>query len=370
MSKNIQRIGSMNNGSVKGSVRRAVCGALVTVTAGLLLWQPAADACTRVLWNNNNDFPAVIVGRSMDWPKSTEPVLTVLPRGMKRDGGRAGSEVVVGSNPALWTSKYGSLVTTIYGMGTADGLNERGLGAHMLYLKDTDFGPRVVSKPAVQAGLWAQFLLDNAATVEEALALLNTIQVVPVESHGYQANVHLAIEDASGDSAIIEYANGGQIVHHGREYRIMTNEPLYDVQLALLKEHDFSNPSSATPLPGNVRPEDRFQRAAYFAALLPKSESTSERKAAAAVLAIVRNASVPFGAPYPGFGIYNTEYRTVTNLTDQRYFFELTTSPNVFWANLPKFDLSPGASVMTLNPDNIELSGDVTGKFKQAPAPF
>jgi choloylglycine hydrolase len=304
----------------------------------------------------------------MDWPESTEPVLTVLPRGMKRDGGRAASEVVVGSNPAQWTSKYGSLVTTIYGMGTADGFNERGLGAHMLYLKDADFGPRVVGKPAVQAGLWAQFLLDNAATVEEALALLNTVQVVPVESHGHEANVHLAIEDASGDSAIIEYVNGGQIVHHGREYRIMTNEPPYAVQLALLKEHDFSKPSSATPLPGNVRPQDRFQRAAYFAGLLP--DLGSEREAVAAVLAIVRNASVPFGAPYPVFGIYNTEYRTVANLTDQRYFFELTTSPNVFWANLPKFDLAPGASVMILDPDNIELSGDVTGKFQKGPAPF
>jgi choloylglycine hydrolase len=88
------------------------------------------------------------------------------------------------------------------------------------------------------------------------------------------------------------------------------------------------------------------------------------------VLAIVRNASVPFGAPYADFGIYNTEYRTVTDLTNKRYFFELTTSPNVFWANLPKFDLAPGASVMILKPDNIELSGDVTGRFQKAPAPF
>jgi penicillin V acylase-like amidase (Ntn superfamily) len=370
MSKSIQRIGSMSNGSVTGAVRRAVCGALVTATAGLLLWQPAAEACTRVLWNNNNKLPVVVVGRSMDWPVSTQPVLTVLPRGMKRDGGRAGSEVLKVDNPARWTSKYGSLVTTIYGIGTADGFNERGLGAHMLYLKDTDFGPRVVSKPAVQAGLWAQYLLDKAATVDEALALLNDFQVVTVEAHGYKANVHLAIEDASGDSAIIEYANGGQqIVHHGREYRIMTNEPLYDVQLALLKEHDFSNPSSATPVPGNVRPQDRFQRASYFAALLPETDSA--RQAVAAVLAIVRSVSVPFGAPYEGFGIYNTEYRTATNLTDKRYFFELTTSPNVFWANLPKFNLARGASVMILNPDNIELSGDVTGKFQKAPAaPF
>jgi hypothetical protein len=38
---------------------------------------------------------------------------------------------------------------------------------------------------------------------------------------------------------------------------------------------------------------------------------------------------VPFGAPYKGFGIYNTEYRTVANLNAKRYYFELTNSPNV-----------------------------------------
>jgi choloylglycine hydrolase len=88
------------------------------------------------------------------------------------------------------------------------------------------------------------------------------------------------------------------------------------------------------------------------------------------VLAIARNVSVPFGAPYKGFGIYNTEYRTVTDLTNKRYFFELTTSPNVIWADLSKFKLASGSPVMVLHPDNIGLSGDVSGKFKAAKAPF
>jgi len=91
MSENIQMIcGKPNWGKLTGCVSRAVCGALLTVTAGLLAWQPAADACTRILWNDEK-LPFVVVGRSMDWPESTDPVLTVLPRGMKRDGGRAGS---------------------------------------------------------------------------------------------------------------------------------------------------------------------------------------------------------------------------------------------------------------------------------------
>ena len=69
-------------------------------------------------------------------------------------------------------------------------------------------------------------------------------------------------------------------------------------------------------------------------------EPKNEREAVAGVFAIARNVSVPFGAPYKGFGIYNTEYRTVTDLTNKRYFFELTTSPNVIWADLAKFKLA------------------------------
>lgn len=327
----------------------------------------SALACSRILWNNNK--LAVVVGRTMDWPESTQPILTVLPRGLERDGGVMRQEVVVKENALKWTSKHASLVTTVYGVGAADGLNEKGFSGHMLYLNATDFGPRDVSKPAVHAGLWLQYLLDNAATVKEALTLQEKLQVVLVEVNGHKSTVHLAIEDASGDSAIIEFIGGKTVIHHGPEYRIMTNDPTYDEQLALLKKQDFSKPTSDTPLPGNVNARDRFQRAAYYAALLP--EPKNEREAVAGVLAVARNISVPFGAPYKGFGIYNTEYRTAINLTNRRYFFELTTSPNVIWADLASFKLEPGSPVMILNPDNVELSGDVAEKFqKLEKAPF
>ena len=345
--------------------RKAIYGALAAA-ATVLAAAPIADACTRVLWNDNK--LAVVVGRTMDWPESTDPILTVFPRGMSRDGGRAGAAVAVAENPAKWTSKYGSLVTTIYGIGTADGFNERGLGAHMLYLTATDFGARDASKPGVQAGLWAQYALDNAATVNEALDMLDKIQVVTVAARGHQANVHLALEDAGGDSAIIEYIGGKPVVHHGRQFTIMTNDPTYDQQLALLHKLDFSKPSSDMPLPGNVNPRDRFARADYYLAMLPEPED--EREAIAGMFAIARNVSVPFGAPYKNFGIYNTEYRTVMNLTDKRYYFELTTAPNVVWADLLQTNLTAGAPVMVLNPDDIALSGDVTDKFKAAKAAF
>ena len=136
----------------------------------------------------------------------------------------------------------------------------------------------------------------------------------------------------------------------------------------MLKALDFSKPTSELSLPGNVNPRDRFQRASYFLAIFPQPKT--EREGVAAMFAIARNASVPFGAPYKGFGIYNTEYRTVTDATNRRYFFELTTSPNVIWTDLTKLNFNVGAPVRTLDPDSISLSGDVSDAYSRAPAPF
>jgi choloylglycine hydrolase len=338
----------------------------LTLAITLTFTPPTAPACTRILSNDNG--LAVLVGRTMDWPTTTEPVLTVLPRGLRHFGGKLGPAAIIPVNVLNWTSRYGSLVTTVYGLGTADGFNERGLGAHMLYLPSTDFGPRDPRLQGLQAGLWAQYVLDEAATVTEALALLDHVQLVMAEAQGAKTTVHLALEDASGDSAIVEYVGGKPLVHHGRQYRVMTNDPPYDQQLELLKAHDFSHPTSDTPLPGNVNPRDRFARAVYYLGMVPKPKT--EREGVASILAIARNVSVPFGAPYKGFGIYNTEYRTVMDLTNLVYFFELTTSPNVIWVNAKKLDLKPGAPVLTLQPDNLDLSGNVTTRFVKAKAPF
>ncbi len=344
--------------------KRFASAALLALAAAL----PAGSslACTRVLWNEGG--PAILVGRTMDWPESTEPILTVLPRGLRHDGGKLGKESLDDPNPMIWTSKYGSVITQLLGLGAADGINERGLAAHLLYLNATDFGPRDKSLAGVHAGLWAQYALDNAASVAEALEVLMKIQPIPVEAHGHKANVHLALEDASGDSAIIEYIDGRPVVHHGRDFRVMTNDPSYDQQLELLKGQDFSKPSSDTPLPGNVNPRDRFQRASYYLSMVPTPKT--ERQGVASVLAIMRNVSVPFGAPYRSFGVYNTEYRTVSDTTDKIYFFELTTSPNVIWTDLRAMDFRPGALVRVLNPDSIDLSGDVSRDYRRARAPY
>ncbi len=322
--------------------------------------------CTRVFWNDNGR--ELVVGRTMDWPESTEPIWIAFPRGTKRDGGSLAGHSLGLANPMQWEATYGSLGISVYGLGTVDGINERGLTAHLLFLNEADFGAVDPAKPAIHAGLWAQYLLDSAATVGEALALLDGIQLVMVAARGHQATVHLALEDADGDSAIVEYIDGNPVIHHGKAFQVMTNSPTYDEQLALLAQQDFSNPSSEIPLPGNVNARDRFQRATYYLAMLP--DPSNEREAVADVLAIMRNVSVPFGAPYKGMGVYNTEYRTVVDITNKRYFFEYSTLPSVVWTDLADLDFSAGSGVRMLDPNDMSLTGNVTGRFEQAVAPY
>ena len=312
--------------------------------------------CTRVLWNTND--LAVLTGRSMDWPESTEPLIAAFPRGRRRDGGALAGVDVVAGKPLRWTSRFACLVTTVYGLGGIDGFNEKGLAAHGLYLKATDFGPRNPDKPGVHAGMWLQYLLDQAASVSEALDLMDGLDVVLVGAHGHDATLHLALEDVTGDSAIIEFDHGRPVVHHGRQFTLMTNDPSYDEQLALLSAQDFSHPSREMPLPGNVNAVDRFQRAAYYSALLPAPQDV--RQAVAGVMAIMRNVSVPFGAPYGEFGVYNTEYRTVCDLTNRTYFFELSTSPNTIWIQFDDLALPDGGDPLVVNPYDDAMVGNVT----------
>lgn len=327
-------------------------------------------ACTRILWNEN-PF-GVLAARSMDWPESTEPVLWFLPRGMDRDGAKCGRETVVKENPLRWSSKYASLITSIYGVGSVDGMNEKGLGGHLLYLAKTDFGARDPKKKGVSAILWLQYVLDQAATVNEALALLKNVQPVMIQAHGHDATIHLALEDKSGDSAIIEYINGKPKVHHGRQYTIMTNDPPYDDQLNLLSKMDFTQPGQDTPVPGNISPQARFQRAAYFSRFFPNPENMQQ--AFATLLAAIRSVSVPFGTPYnklgDGFPVYNTEYRTVCDLSHGVYGFELTTTPNFFWVELADFAPDTSRSPKSLTPGSLDLAGDVSSQFKPGQPPF
>src|SRR5665811_2509428 len=89
-------------------------------------------------------------------------------------------------------------------------------------------------------------------------------------------DLHLAISDPSGDSAIFEYLKGDLVIHHGKEYVVMTNSPSYDKQLAL--DSYWKHIGGTKFLPGTNSAPDRFARASFFiGCLLYTSPSPRDR---------------------------------------------------------------------------------------------
>ncbi|WP_435009457.1 linear amide C-N hydrolase [Tundrisphaera lichenicola] len=316
------------------------------------------EACSRVLWSRPGQ--PVIVGRSMDWFEPMGTNLWAFPRGIERAG-------LAGPNSLKWSSRYGSVVASVYDIASADGINEAGLAAQVLWLAESDYGKRDESTPALSISLWTQYYLDNFATVAEAVeaARFAPYQVVPVEvgtSVKRPSTVHLSLADRSGDSAVIEFLDGKPVIHHGRQFAVMTNSPSFDRQLELARQ--YQGLGGEKPLPGTTDPADRFARASYYTEHLP--DPKSEREALAGVFSVMRNVSAPFGtvdAARPN--VSTTLWRTVADLTHGVYYFESTTSPNVIWARLSELDLSPDRPVLKLDLANQpELVGDVTAEFR------
>lgn len=333
----------------------------------------AAVACTRTLYVGEDD--TVITGRNMDWQEDMSSNLWVFPAAIKRDG-------AAGPKSIQWTSRYGSVIVSGYEAGSTDGLNEKGLVANLLYLAEADYGKPNETRPSLSIAAWPQYVLDNYATVAEAVAALRSEpfnMLAPTLPNGAAAALHLAISDASGDSAIFEYIGGKLMIHHGKQYTVTTNSPIYDKQLAL--DEYWKDIGGLVFLPGTNRASDRFARASFLLGAVPKKldknyikgvpQQSYAYQAVADVLSVQRAVSVPLGITTPDQpNVSSTIWRTVSDQKNLVYYFDSATRPNTFWVSLSKLDLKPGAPVRKLTIQNGEVfAGEVADQFKDA-APF
>jgi penicillin V acylase-like amidase (Ntn superfamily) len=330
----------------------------VALLAAIVAGAELAHACSRVLWNDNGQ--AAVVGRNMDWPEDMQTDLWAFPRGIARSG------LSGDANSLTWTSKYGSVSAAVYNIGTSDGINEKGLVANLLWLTEADYGKRDAKVPGLSLSLWAQYSLDNFATVAEAVAAMQQgkFQIVDAAMPGYaKATAHLSLADATGDSAVIEVIDGGKVqIYHGRSYTVMTNSPPFTEQLANLKQ--YRGFGGTAPLPGTTEAADRFVRAAYYRENLIKPKDV--RETVAEMLSVMRNVSQPFTKASPSQPYTShTIWRAVADATNRIYFYESTLSPNIVWVRLDDLDFSAGAPVRKLDlVHSGDLVGDVTSSFK------
>lgn len=326
---------------------------------------------------------AKIVVRSMDLPVALpeRPKFVVFPRGMGRNsqtsvlpGVKAKIEGV-GTDTMRWTSKFGCAAIVSFDGGSTDGLNEKGLAAHLLVLDESQL-EAPDGRPVLPDTHWAQYVLDNCATVREVVEAHRggNFRVAAAWSTdlGYPKHLptHLAVQDASGDSAIIEYVKGKLVIHEGPEYRVMTNDPPYDEMLEHVKQ--YAPFGGTKPLPGGEDAEGRFVRLVEYSKYLPDPKNYSE--AVAGAFSLLRIAQVPFRDPAraedKGFwGACQTNWVSAADVTNGIYYVNSATAPSLFWLDLRRVNFKPGAPMLFLDPHDPKVGGDARRHLKQWKAP-
>lgn len=330
---------------------------LVILLLTILIVQQLSYGCTVTFWN---DIPNKLISRNMDWYANVETEFWVLPRGIKREG-------LAGKNSLKWESKYGSAI--IYFEGPVDGVNEKGLSGHLLWLAEADYGKRDEKKPGLALALWLQYYLDNFATVEEAVKFTKSkdFQIAATQFEGRNVGLHMYLADKKGDAAVIEYLNGKPVIHHGKEYRVLTNSPTYDKQLAELSQYKAFG--GTKELPGSTEAASRFVRGLYYLENLP--EPINFKDGIAKIFSVARNTSQPFRIPDPTTPeISITRWRTVTDLESDIYFFESVTSPDIVWLDIKKLNFEKGSDILKVQVVPNNYLGEINDKLEKAPEMF
>jgi choloylglycine hydrolase len=316
-----------------------------------------AGACSRAEYQGLDGL--MITGRTMDWKDPIPASMWVLPAGLKHDG-------LAGAHSVHWTSRYGSLVVTAFGIASADGMNEKGLVANMLWLKGSQYPQAERPERTLSISLWVQYFLDNFATVDEAVEAMQRqpLQVMSeiIPGTDTYTTVHLSISDATGDNAVLEYIDGKLVIHHDRRYQVMTNEPSYDQQLAISSY--WRDIGGTSFLPGTNRAADRFARASFYIDAIPKTADGA--LGVAQVMSVMRNVSVPIGISTPGEpNISSTRWRVVADQKNLRYYYDSVSTPNTFWVDMKNVDFKPGAPILRLPLENQQIySGDALKDFR------
>jgi penicillin V acylase-like amidase (Ntn superfamily) len=314
--------------------------------------------CTRVIYKGGDD--RFTTSRSMDWETNISTSLWIFPKGMSRDGG-------IDENSIKWVSLYGSIITSGFDCATADGMNEKGLVANLLWLSEADFGES--DKPTLSVGALAQYVLDNYANVNETVEGLrkNDFQLIAsaLPHNEGVPKVHLVVSDAVGDSAILEYIDGALFIHHSKDYKVATNSPAYDQQLSI--NSYWQDIGGEAMLPGTHRSADRFARASFYTDSTDVRTFDNERMVISTAIGISRDASVPFST---NENVAATLWRTIADQKALKYYFDSAVSPSIFWVDIHKLDLKEGAEVKVLDLKEYPMyAGEVSDKFKES-TPF
>ena len=191
---------------------------------------PPDFGCSSIVAENKNG--GQICGRNFDWNDCSIIIIHTKPAdgyesistscleflGLKRDW-----------QPAYKFPNDMIALASIY--VPLDGINEKGLYIADLMAGDDEETAQNTSKPDLTTTVAIRLILDKAASVDEAVKLLEGIDMYSVIGSAH----HFAIADASGKAVVVEYVNNQMYV---TESKVLTNH--YTAESP--KKDDGSNP--------------------------------------------------------------------------------------------------------------------------------
>ena len=150
------------------------------------------------------------MGRNFDWPGNDDSAMIIYTK--PKDGFASYSTCWLGFlgfgdgwKPEGIVNQYMSLAAIYVPL---DGMNEKGLCVADLVNGDEEQTHQQTEKVDLTTNSAIRLLLDKAANVDEAIALLKNYDM----NSAIGMSHHLAISDASGKCVVVEYINNEMIV--------------------------------------------------------------------------------------------------------------------------------------------------------------
>ncbi len=154
----------------------------------------------------------VVTGRTMDFGQAMDTVLCMIPRGKS-------FPLIPPANGYHWQNTYGFVAMTamldvehleLAAPYYSDGLNEKGLSAASLWLPGTAYPEPSASVPNVYVADMCALILGMAATVDDAAALLESINVIVFPTMDRIGSMQLYLSFLSEFRRISVIENTGQ----------------------------------------------------------------------------------------------------------------------------------------------------------------
>jgi choloylglycine hydrolase len=299
-----------------------------------LLFVPSnAKGCTAFIVKSHNQ---IFLAKNLDWEISNGIIL-INKKGVLK--------TAYNDNPKKlsWISKYGSVTFNQFGKEfPLGGMNEKGLVIEEL----NSWGetPKNDKKYEMNEFQWTQFCLDNFDNVEELIASIDSINIVPMF-----INLHYLISDSYGNIAIIEFYNGKTHIYHGEHlpYPILSNNH-YENSLNYL--NNFKSFGGDM----KVRPENSSnERFVKVASRLKNRDQTYSKKEN--IFGILDYVSQK-----------DTQWSIVYNIPKKLIHFKTSLNQTIKTIDLTNLDFSckTPTSFLDIHEDEIDIDGNSFKKLE------